>query len=358
MGEATSDYSGSLMTSSDYGDYPDLFCDKSSVRQFAQYFLPPFYWSIFLVGIVGNILVVIIYAYCKRLKTMTDVYLLNLAIADLFFLSTLPFWAISAYSSWRFGNFMCKIVNFLYKVNFYSCMLLLTCISIDRYIAIVQATKAQRFKGKRILCSKLACLIIWAVAVVLSLPELLLSEVKEVEDISTCAMHYPPRISTTIKVSVLVLQITVGFLLPFIVMLLCYTVIIHTLLQAKSFQKHKALKVIIAVVAVFIFSQLPYNSILVVKTLDAANATISNCSTSKKIDIATQVTQSIAYLHSCLNPFLYVFIGVRFRHDLIKILKALGCINQFKLGNYMRTKGNSKRISGLSETESTGALSL
>ncbi len=49
---------------------------------------------IVLVGGVGNLVVVWIYLnFRRRLKTMTDVYLLNLAVADLLFLVTLPLWA-------------------------------------------------------------------------------------------------------------------------------------------------------------------------------------------------------------------------------------------------------------------------
>ncbi|XP_020366058.2 C-C chemokine receptor type 9-like [Rhincodon typus] len=338
----------------DYDEESSGMCRKSDVRQFAQHFTPPFYTIVFLLGFVGNILVVVIYALYKRLRNMTDVYLLNLAIADLLFLCTLPFWALDARFGWIFGNFLCKTVRGFYKINFFSCMLLLTCISIDRYIAIVKAVKARVSKQKIFLHSKLISLVVWVTAVLLSLPDFRYSSQNESQQ--SCSTNYPGNI---LKVAGLAMQITVGFFLPFAVMLFCYSTIIWKLLQAKSFQKHRAIKLIGTVVSVFVLSQLPYNSMMIVKAMDAANITITDCETLKNVDIATEITQSIAFLHSCLNPFLYAFLGVRFRQDLLRIMKDIGCVGQRHLREASRPQQTIwKRSSVHSETDTTGTLSL
>ncbi|XP_066543439.1 C-C chemokine receptor type 9 [Amia ocellicauda] len=347
-------------TTYNYDDYEDVtsttaeffggMCDKSFVREFRGYYEPPLYWIICLLGAVGNLLVVGIYAHFKnRLKTMTDVYLLNLAIADLLFLFTLPFWAADSTSGWIFGTGMCKIVSGIYKINFFSSMLLLTCISVDRYYAIVRATKTQNTKAKQLFYSKLVCVVVWLLAICLSVPEFYFAEEKN----NLCKMVYPSTDSNNTKILVLAIQISMGFCFPLAVMLFCYTVIVQTLLQAKNFEKHKALKVILAVVTVFVLSQFPYNGILVVKAIDAANVTITDCDMSNRFDIAHQIMQSLAYMHSCLNPFLYAFIGVRFRNDLLKILKLFGCLRQ---NNNFHS--GPKRSPVMSDTDTTAALSL
>ncbi|XP_014397870.1 PREDICTED: uncharacterized protein LOC106726663 [Myotis brandtii] len=72
---------------------------------------------------------------------MTDVYLLNMALADILFVLTLPFWAVThATGQWVFSSALCKLVRGVYAVNFHCGMLLLACISLDRYVAIVQAS--------------------------------------------------------------------------------------------------------------------------------------------------------------------------------------------------------------------------
>uniref|UniRef100_A0A146P796 C-C motif chemokine receptor 9 n=1 Tax=Fundulus heteroclitus TaxID=8078 RepID=A0A146P796_FUNHE len=356
----TSIVSTSVDADYDPGSTEDTgMCERNWVRDFRGQYEPPLFWIIFILGAVGNLLVVWIYLTVRnRLKTMTDVYLLNLAVADLLFLCTLPFWAVDAVNGWDFGSSFCKIVSAVYKVNFFSSMLLLTCISVDRYIAIVQVTKAQNFKKKRLFYSKLACLCVWFVSTLLALPEFIFAEVKleDGEGNSFCTMVYWNNAFNRTKILVLSLQICVGFCLPLLVMVFCYSVIIHTLLRAKSFEKHKALRVIFAVVFVFVLSQLPHNTLLIVEATQAANTTITDCTTVIHVDVAGQVAKSLAFTHACLNPFLYVFIGVRFREDLTRIVKS--CASGAGKGGFSKTQAVPKRPSVMSDTETTPALSI
>ncbi|XP_063306682.1 C-C chemokine receptor type 9 [Pelobates fuscus] len=338
-------------------DDTDSYCEKSSVREFAAYVLPPIYWCVFVLGLLGNVLIIIIYINYRRLKTMTDTYLINLAIADLLFLMTLPFWAIASSHNWIFGPVHCKIVNSIYTINVYSGMLLLACISVDRYIAIVQAAKAQKYRNRRIIFSKFVCLSVWILATVLSLPEILFSNIKEGSFHKFCTISYPIKLGKALKVMVITLKVTMAFCIPFLIMIFCYAMIIPTLAQARNYQKHKALKVIFAVLAVFVLSQVPYNSVLIVRVSDAANALISTCTTSRNIDIAYKVTQSIAFLHCCLNPFIYVFVGVKFREDLFKMLNKYSCFSENKWFNRLRFENKTNIPSEIQDTK-MGTLSL
>ncbi|XP_057680458.1 C-C chemokine receptor type 9 isoform X1 [Corythoichthys intestinalis] len=349
------DYSG------DYDTGPTQatgMCDRSWVRQFRGWYEPPLFWTIFTLGAVGNLLVVWIYSTVRnRLKTMTDVYLLNLAVADLLFLCTLPFWASDAIKGWEFGRGLCKTVSAVYKINFFSSTFLLMCISVDRYIAIVQVTKAQNWKEKRLFYSKLACVAIWVISTLLAMPEFLFAQVKTgLNGTSFCVMVYWNNANNRTKILVLTLQICMGFILPLLVMVFCYSVIIRTLLRARNFEKHKALRVIFIVVFIFLASQLPYNSLLMVEASQAANATITDCAMVKSFDVAGQVAKSLAYTHACLNPFLYVFVGVRFRQDLFGLIKS--CSRRMSKDEIPKISMVPIRPSVVTDTETTPALSL
>uniref|UniRef100_A0A1A7WHX3 Chemokine (C-C motif) receptor 9 n=1 Tax=Iconisemion striatum TaxID=60296 RepID=A0A1A7WHX3_9TELE len=352
----------SVTTDPNYSDYEPPedsgLCDRSWVREFRGQYEPPLFWIIFILGSVGNLMVVTIYTTVRnRPKTMTDVYLLNLAVADLLFLCMLPFWAVDATKGWDFGVSLCKIVSAIYKINFFSSMLLLTCISVDRYIAIVQVTKAQNLKKKRLFYSKLACLGVWLVSTLLALPEFIFAQVKEEQEQQpSCTLVYWNNAFNRTKILVLSLQICMGFFFPLLVMIFCYSVIIRTLLQAKNFEKHKALRVIFAVVFVFVISQLPHNALLIVEATQAANTTITNCATLIGFDVAGQVAKSLAFTHACLNPFLYVFIGVRFREDLLRIVKM--CAGGLSKGGFSKIQSVPKRPSVMSDTDTTPALSI
>ncbi|XP_048373844.1 C-C chemokine receptor type 7 [Sphaerodactylus townsendi] len=338
----------------DYSVYEQP-CVKDEVRQFRAAFLPAMYTLVCVVGLTGNILVMVTYIYFRRLKTMTHTYLLNLALADILFLLTLPFWSTSAVKYWVFKELACKAVHCIGRMSFFTGMLLLLSISIDRYFAIVQAPSAHRLRSQRVLASKITCLAIWILAFILSIPELIFRVVYEPD-------QQPPRCTirtnnllafdTGIRVS----QMVIGFLVPLLVMTFCYCVIIRTLLQTRSFEKNRAIKVLIAVVIIFIVFQLPYNSVILAETISAFNTTNGECEASKRLDVANDVTYSLACIRCCLNPFLYAFIGVKFRNDLLRLLKDLGCISQAQLWQWSTCR-ETKRFSVATETDTTTTYS-
>ncbi|NXO26010.1 CCR7 protein, partial [Cisticola juncidis] len=352
-GNNVTDYYDSTDNSTiDYSMFESL-CEKGDVRTFRAAFLPAMYTLICLMGLLGNGLVMLTNIYFKRLKTMTDVFLLNLALADILFLLTLPFWGTSAATDWVFGSSACKAMYCICKMSFFSGMLLLLSISIDRYFAIVLATSAHGQRPRMIFISKVSCTLIWLLAFIFSIPELVHSGVNNSETSPRCSIMVNDlqTFNTAIKVS----QMVFGFLIPLLVMSFCYLIIIKTLLQARNFEKNKAIKVIITVVVVFVVFQLPYNGVMLAKTISAFNQT-SSCEESKKLDVADDVTYTLACFRCCLNPFLYAFIGVKFRTDLFKLLKKLGCLSQESLSQLTSCRDN-KRSSFAMETETTTTFS-
>ncbi|MEE6518637.1 hypothetical protein FKM82_029739 [Ascaphus truei] len=290
------------------------------------------------------------YVYFKRLKTGTDFYLLNLAIADVAFLLTLPFWAASVAKHWVFGNAMCKAIHCIYKMSFLSGMFLLMCVSLERYFAIVQAPSAHRHRTRTVLISKLSSIFIWVLAFLLSIPELVYSGVVTKNKVDVCDIFSDniQSLSAGLKIS----QMVIGFLFPLLIMSSCYFMIVVKLLQARNFEKYKAIKVIIAIVIVFVAFQLPYNSVMLVKTFN----TSTSCARSKQMDIADDVTYSLACFRCCLNPFLYAIIGIKFRNDLCKLFKELGCRSPERFREWSSVTP-SKRTSLAMDTETSTTYS-
>ncbi|XP_074545296.1 atypical chemokine receptor 4 [Halichoeres trimaculatus] len=312
-----------------YDDYPAL-CKKEDVRSFAAVFLPIMYTVCLVVGLAGNALVVAVYAYHKRLKTMTDAFLTHLAVADLLLLFTLPFWAADAARGWELGEGVCKIVSACYTVNFTCCMLLLACISLDRYLALARAQGREqrgllgRFTRRH--CCKV-CLLVWATAFLLGLPDLILSEVRWMSNRSVCMAVYPPSMARGGKAVLEMLEVLLGFLLPLIIMVVCYCSVGWTLkslpVESRG-KKWKALRVLLIVVGVFVVTQLPYNVLKVYRAMDSAYVLVTHCETSKVLDQAAQVTESLALTHCCLNPILYAFMGSSFKQHMMKVAKKFG----------------------------------
>ncbi|XP_023680612.2 C-C chemokine receptor type 6a [Paramormyrops kingsleyae] len=319
--------------------------------------------AVCILGLLGNILVIVTYTLYKRAKSMTDVYLLNVAIADLMFVVTLPLIIYNEQYNWVMGDASCKLLRGVYSVNLYSGMLLLACISGDRYLAIVQARRSFGIRSKTMTYSRIICVAVWVLALSLSVPTFMYSEkysdYLEYYPINNTGFEYihsstegpedhlesetgsefPENskelcylrfsnndFAMVLKVIIPTTQMVMGFFVPFLIMGFCYISIIITLLQAKNFQRHKAVRVVMAVVVVFIICHLPYNATLLYHTVVKFNE--KDCSEEVNILKGLAVTESLAYLHCCLNPVLYAFIGVKFRNHFRKIMEDLWCIGK------------------------------
>ena len=259
-----------------------------------------------------------------------------------------------------------KALRGAYSINLYSGMLLLACISGDRYISIVQARRSFGLRSRTLIYSRLICTAIWALAIALSIPTVIYNErVEETnrlgETIAVCQAQFESdKTARLIKVLVPSLQMTMGFFLPILVMVLCYASIIWTLLRAHSTQRHKvpvstkvpvielecliiriqsmfligsikcillyllslkAVRVVLAVMVVFIVCHLPYNVSLLYHTVALFQQ--RECEVGKVILTTLTTTRSVVYFYCCLNPILYAFIGVKIRNHFRKILEDL-----------------------------------
>ncbi|XP_072307047.1 atypical chemokine receptor 4b [Eucyclogobius newberryi] len=317
----------SLNETYDYDEYYTL-CDKEAVRSFGSVFLPIMYAVVLVVGLSGNALVMVVYTSRLRLRTLTDVCILNLAVSDLLLLFTLPFWAADAVHGWRLGSAACKITSFVYSTNFSCGMLLLACVSVDRYRAVAQVTRGRPGISSNVKKQwLLVCFALWATASFLSLPELIFSTVKHSHYGTSCTAVYPIHMARAAKSALELLEVILRFLVPFVVMVVCYSCVGWTLSReagGRRQRKWRALRVLLAVVAVFLLTQLPYTVVKLSRMLDIIYALVTDCETSKHLDRALQVTESLALTHACINPLLYAFMGSSFRPHLLKTVKHLG----------------------------------
>ncbi|TSM77385.1 C-C chemokine receptor type 6 [Bagarius yarrelli] len=277
---------------------------------------------------------------------MTDIYLVNVAVADLLFVLALPLIIYNEQYNWSMGTWACKILRGSYSMNLYSSLLLLACISGDRYVAIVKARCSYGIRSRAQIFSRLICIIIWLFTIVLSMPTFIYSNldqeyVNETTEIDCSLTFETNGTAHLMKILLPSMQVSVGFFIPLLVMGFCYCSIIYTLLRVQNYQRHKALRVILAVVLMFILCHLPYNVVLLIHTARLFHE--RECNAEQNIHLALSVTRSIAYLHCCLNPILYAFIGVKFRNHFSQIVIDLWCLGK----RYFSSRRSSQQTSEL-----------
>ncbi|XP_068186262.1 C-X-C chemokine receptor type 1 [Antennarius striatus] len=284
------------------------------------------YMVVFVFSMVGNSVVVCVVCNMKNGRSSTDFYLMHLAMADLLFSITLPFWAISAHTGWIFGNVLCKVLSSLLETSMYGSVFLLVCISIERHFAIVRAT---RVLSSHHLWVKVTCGVVWVVALLLSLPVAIQKESMATQDLGQTICHekLTGESGDHWRVSIHLLHHTLGFFLPLVMMSISYGWTLVTLLHTRNQKKHRAMCVILAVVLAFVLCWLPYNITVLIDTLIRGGALeVETCETLYIVEVILNVTQVLAFMHCAVNPVLYAFIGQKFRNHLLSILYKQGFI--------------------------------
>ncbi|XP_029774383.1 C-C chemokine receptor type 5-like [Suricata suricatta] len=290
-------------------------CHKADVRQVAARLLPPLYSLVFIFGFAGNLLVVLVLINCKRLRSMTDIYLLNLAISDLLFLLTLPFWAHYAADQWVFGNRMCQLLTGVYHIGFFTGIFFIILLTVDRYLAIVHAVFA--LKARTVLFGVVTSVVTWVLAVLVSVPGIIFSRSQKEGSRFTCSPHFPANQYRFWKNLQALKMTLLGLVLPLLVMVVCYSAILKTLFRCRNEKKkHKAVKLIFVIMIVYFLFWAPNNIVLLLSTFPDSFG-LNNCSSSNRLDQAMQVTETLGMTHCCVNPIIYAFVGEKFRNYLL-----------------------------------------
>lgn len=288
--------------------------------------IPTMYILIFIIGIVGNMIIVVGMTCCLHKKSVANIYIVNLAIADLLFVATLPLWAVdlSGKYKWIFGSIMCKLCSVMSSVNMYASIFLLTCLSIDRYFGIVRPMES--LKKRTLTKAKIVTLLIWVSAFVISTPSMYFRQTyySSHSHHIVCAMRYPPN-NLFWPIFVDSMKYVVGFLIPFIIQGISYYMIYKIILESaknrvKKTKSDKILKVVVSMVLAFLVCWLPLHIVNIFKLL-ARFGIITNCGTIHNLNVLIPFTVCIAFSNSCVNPILYYFASNRFRSQLIKALK-------------------------------------
>ncbi|XP_043539133.1 G-protein coupled receptor 15-like [Chiloscyllium plagiosum] len=314
-----------------YEPYPTGIeeCEGASLPR-AESFLAAVYCVIFAAGFLGNGLLLSSLGFKCRLKRQVDVFIWNLALADLVFLVTLPLWvdAEAGGKRWRSGLALCRLSGYAVAVNAYSSVLFLSCMSLDRYLAIVYPLRARRFRSKAY--AALACLSVWLTSLLLGLPVLRNRVLHLREEGSYCGED-PALVTPGVSLAYLLFT----FLLPMLVILICYCSITRKLClqyrrgKRQDVKLRKSLRVVFMVVLVFLVSWLPFNVFRCLALIHRWGAPFESCGFQTVVGLGQEASAPLAFANSCVNPFIYWVCDSSIRKALLRLL--LPCLKPFHL---------------------------
>ncbi|XP_022914661.2 orexin/Hypocretin receptor type 1-like [Onthophagus taurus] len=299
--------------------------------------------TVFVVGLMGNALVCVSVYRNHSMRTITNYFITNLAVADfmvlLFCLPPSLVWDVTM--TWFFGVVMCKIVLYLQTVSVTVSVLTLTFISIDRWYAICYPLKFKSTTSR----AKTAIIMIWMLALLFDIPELIAYETAGSEELkidtiyfTQCAPNWSEGTETTWNIVKLVLL----YLIPLLFMTVTYCQIVQVLWRSGTVNHHplnsnnrsvnsfpntnvnlegqlrsrkKAAKMLVAVVVMFAVCYFPVHLLNALRIIIG----LKNTDTNRAFSL---VSHWLCYANSAVNPIIYNFMSGKFRKEF---RRAVGC---------------------------------
>ncbi|XP_012975567.1 G-protein coupled receptor 183 [Mesocricetus auratus] len=304
-------------------------CDLYAHHGTARVLMPLHYCLVFVVGLLGNLLALVVIVQNRKKINSTTLYSMNLVISDILFTTALPT-RIAYYAlgfDWRVGDALCRVTALLFYINTYAGVNFMTCLSIDRFFAVVHPLRYNKIK--RVEYAKGVCLSVWILVFAQTLPLLITPMSKQEAGRTTC-MEYPNFEETPSLPWILLGGCLLGYVLPLIVILICYSQICCKLfktarqnpLAEKSGANRKALNTIVFIIVVFILCFTPYHISIIqhmIKKLCSPGALA--CAPRYSFQISLHFTVCLMNFNCCMDPFIYFFTCKGYKRKVMKMLK-------------------------------------
>lgn len=180
------------------------------------------YSIVFFIGLVGNTLAIYVVLRYVKMKTVTNIYILNLALADELYILGIPFLGTnSVLSYWPYGDFFCKVCITADAMSQFASTYCLTVMSIDRYLAVVHPIRSAKWRKPKV--AKFFSALVWVVSFLIVLPVTIYSGVQE--DFKTCNITWPEP-QDLWSIAFILYTAILSFFGPLVVICLCYLLIV------------------------------------------------------------------------------------------------------------------------------------
>ncbi|XP_077378880.1 proteinase-activated receptor 1 [Festucalex cinctus] len=287
----------------------------------ATTFVPTVYTIVFIISVPLNLVAAVMFVHPVRPRKPAAIYMLNLACADLLFGLLLPFKIAYHYhgNNWIYGPFMCRAVTAAFYCNMYCSVLLMACIGIDRFLAVVYPMNSLTWRSRPTAwaaCASMWLLALAGVAPLLAsgqtayLPHLDVTTCHDVQDSEKLKSYY--RYFFPIYCSVF-------FFIPFVSTVACYVRIIQALAASNVENRSKKTRAVVMaalVLVVFVVCFTPANVILMVHYVEVDRKSSDN---SYRVYLLAMCAGSLS---CCLDPLLYYFGSSQCRK---RVTALFGC---------------------------------
>ncbi|XP_077432055.1 galanin receptor type 1 [Vanacampus margaritifer] len=277
---------------------------------------------IFVLGVLGNTLVITVLARSKpgKPRSTTNIFILNLSIADLsYLLFCVPFQStIYMMPTWILGAFICKFIHYFFTVSMLVSIFTLSAMSVDRYVAIVHSRKSSAIRVTK--HAFIGVVVIWILSLAMAAPIMYYQNIFHGgENLTFCWEVWPDQNQKKVYV---VCTFVFGYVLPLLLISFCYSKVLkhlHKKLRNMSKKseasKKKTAQTVLVVVVVFCLSWLPHHVIHL--WVEFGTFPLNQASFFLRI-----AAHCLAYSNSSVNPVIYAFLSENFRKAYKQVFKC------------------------------------
>ncbi|NXE50819.1 GPR34 protein, partial [Dromaius novaehollandiae] len=311
-----------------------------------------FYSIIFVIGLVGNIIALFAFLCIHQKRNSIQVYLLNVAIADLLLIFCLPFRILYHITgnTWMFGSILCKIVGTLFYMNMYISIVLLGLISLDRYVKINKSMK--RPKMLTTTRSIYICCTVWALALTGFIIVVAPSFFKSEKGNSTMCFHYRDKHKAKTE-AILNYIIVIIFWIVFFLLILSYVKIAKNLLKISKKRANfpnagkytQTARNSFIVLIIFTICFVPYHVFRFIYITSQLQK--PSCYWKEIIHKCNEVMLIFSSFNSCLDPVMYFLMSRSVRKTVFQLIcrrlhgdatVTLESTSEMQLGQYTQER--------------------
>ncbi|KAM5298289.1 neuropeptides B/W receptor type 1 [Ctenodactylus gundi] len=283
--------------------------------------VPVVYAVICAVGLAGNSAVLYVLLRAPRTRSVTNLFILNLAIADELFTLVLPVTiADFLLRRWPFGELMCKLVVAIDQYNVFSSLYFLAVMSADRYLVVLATAQSRQVTGRTYRAARAVSLAVWGLVTLVVLPFVVFARLDAEHGRRQCVLVFPQPEALWWRASRLY-TLVLGFALPVSAICVLYATLLCRLRAIRLNSHAKVLDrarrrvtfLVVAILAACLLCWTPYHlSTVVALTTDLPQTPL--------VVAVSYLITSLSYANSCLNPFLYAFLDDSFRRSLRQLM--------------------------------------